>query len=228
MWWQSRWSCKLNDALRHVNRAGVLCSKNPGEKIDIGNTKKHLNTRNLYIGLRLLAGDYLDYCRSQSELAASEKDALAGGLEHADFEMIAQLLLHAVSENGQSKLCNIAFSAGMELIDLLLNSPSTRLASYGTLRRGESNHNIVAHIKGDWLLGIIEGEVVELEGYPAFTWQAGGSQVNVEVLCAETLPLEFAQIDDFEGVNYRRILVPVKTANGFSVCNTYQNSYAEI
>ncbi|MCA9802105.1 MAG: hypothetical protein KC777_08970, partial [Cyanobacteria bacterium HKST-UBA02] len=44
-----------------------------------------------------------------------------------------------------------------ETIERILDNPSHRLAAYGTLRPGESNHHIVSHIEGEWLAGEATG-----------------------------------------------------------------------
>ena|SRR5688500_16597450 len=91
---------------------------------------------------------------------------------------------------------------------------SHRLAVYGTLAPGRSNHHIVAPYGGTWTHGRVRGDLVEagwgaVVGYPALRMRAGGPWVNVHVLESDRLPGAWPAIDAFEGEEYQRILAPV-------------------
>ena len=91
---------------------------------------------------------------------------------------------------------------------------SRALAVYGTLAPGRQNHHIVAPLGGEWTVGEVEGELSPegwgaTHGYPAFRPRVGGGAVAVHVLTSERLPDFWASLDEFEGPDYRRILVPV-------------------
>ena len=59
------------------------------------------------------------------------------------------------------------------------------------------------------------------QGYPAF--RRGNGQVPVSVLTSPALPEHWARLDEFEGADYRRILVPVTLASGaIVVANLYE------
>ena len=63
------------------------------------------------------------------------------------------------------------------------------LASYGTLAPGRPNYHVVAPLGGEWVEGLIEGDLIpsgwgaEL-GFPGFRPRAGGETVAVWVLRA--------------------------------------------
>jgi len=65
-----------------------------------------------------------------------------------------------------------------------------RFVVYGTLAPGQPNHQVVA-------------------GYPAMVWRPGGQRIDVHVLESSELSRHWARLDEFEGVGYRRVLVPV-------------------
>ena len=95
-----------------------------------------------------------------------------------------------------------------------LNRPSHRLAVYGTLAPGRSNHHVVAPYGGTWTRGRVRGDLVEAGwgaavGYPALRMRADGPWVPVYVLESDRLPAAWPDIDAFEGDEYQRILVPV-------------------
>jgi gamma-glutamylcyclotransferase (GGCT)/AIG2-like uncharacterized protein YtfP len=101
--------------------------------------------------------------------------------------------------------------------------PNTRLAAYGTLAPGESNHAMLADLPGTWVKGTVEGVRFMANGFPACVWRPGNGQVHVSVLTSSALPAHWARLDEFEGDDYRRILVPVTLASGgILVANLYE------
>jgi gamma-glutamylcyclotransferase (GGCT)/AIG2-like uncharacterized protein YtfP len=89
-----------------------------------------------------------------------------------------------------------------------------RLAVYGSLAPGRQNHHIVAPLGGTWMDGVVEGDLVTYGwgtamGFPALHVRQGGPAVPVHVLTSEALRDHWAELDAFEGVEYRRVLVPV-------------------
>ena len=96
------------------------------------------------------------------------------------------------------------------------------LAVYGTLAPGRSNYHIVEHLGGEWTEGLIEGNLQETGwgatlGYPAFRPKAGGPILQIRVLKSSLLPNGWADLDEFEGHEYQRILVPVFCADAETV-----------
>ncbi len=88
------------------------------------------------------------------------------------------------------------------------------LAVYGTLAPGQPNHHVLAPLGGEWMDGLIEGDLIPLGwgaalGYPGFRPRAGGDAVVVKVLTAPSLATAWPDLDRFEGPGYRRILVPI-------------------
>lgn len=91
---------------------------------------------------------------------------------------------------------------------------SQRLAVYGTLAPGRSNHHVVAPLGGEWTDGVVEGDLRQAGwkatfGFPAFRPRAGGAAVPVHLLTTPGLAAAWPRLDAFEGPAYRRILVPV-------------------
>jgi len=89
-----------------------------------------------------------------------------------------------------------------------------RLAVYGSLAPGKENHHLVAPLGGTWLTGVVEGDLTRRGwgtalGYLALRPRRGGPAVPAALLTSEGLPRAWAELDAFEGAEYRRVLVPV-------------------
>lgn len=90
---------------------------------------------------------------------------------------------------------------------------SEHLAVYGTLAPGRSNHHRLARCVGAWTAGAVHGRRGERE-FPALTFDPAAPPVDVHLLHSEHLPRAWPELDDFEGPDYVRILVPVHAATG--------------
>lgn len=94
---------------------------------------------------------------------------------------------------------------------------SQRLAVYGSLAPGRQNHHIVQPLGGRWTAGVVEGDLGSFGwggaiGFPALRLRSGGPTVAVHVLTSAALRDAWADLDAFEGTEYRRVLVPVWSA----------------
>jgi gamma-glutamylcyclotransferase (GGCT)/AIG2-like uncharacterized protein YtfP len=103
-----------------------------------------------------------------------------------------------------------------------------RLAVYGSLAPGKKNHWVLAGIAGAWSKGTVRGHLHQegwgaTDGFPAMTYDDNGDLIEVQVFESEELPAHWARLDEFEGEEYQRVLVPVFMANRSSVlCNIYE------
>lgn len=100
--------------------------------------------------------------------------------------------------------------------DLLsaLFQPEHRLVVYGSLAPGESNHDKLHGVDGVWERGVVHGVLRDRGwgariGYPALEWQPDGPPVDVHLFISKQLPQHWTRLDQFEGKDYRRFLVPV-------------------
>jgi gamma-glutamylcyclotransferase (GGCT)/AIG2-like uncharacterized protein YtfP len=107
-----------------------------------------------------------------------------------------------------------------------------RLAVYGSLAPGRQNHHIVEPLGGTWSEGVVEGDLVTYGwgaavGFRALYPRVGGPAVPVHVLASKKLERTWADLDAFEGAEYRRVLVPVWSApaEGEATLLTVANVY---
>lgn len=94
-----------------------------------------------------------------------------------------------------------------------------RLAVYGTLAPGRSNHGQLDGLTGRWIDGWVRGELHEegwgaAYGYPAIVLYDDGSPVSVQVFESNDLPAHWERLDEFEGSAYRRVEAQVTTDEG--------------
>lgn len=97
-----------------------------------------------------------------------------------------------------------------------------RLATCGTLMPGKPNHHERSALEGSWLDGTVRGNVLNdgwgaALGYPGLILDEHGPDVQVpdvqaKVLESADLPAHWPRLDAFEGPGYRRVVVPVRTA----------------
>lgn len=105
-------------------------------------------------------------------------------------------------------------AAGAEARLEALFECSERLAVYGSLAPGREYHHVVEPLGGVWSAGVVEGDLTQYGwgaaiGHAALRVRAGGPGVPVRVLSSSALPAAWPRLDEFEGAEYRRVLVPV-------------------
>ncbi|HWR13626.1 MAG TPA: gamma-glutamylcyclotransferase family protein [Terriglobales bacterium] len=103
-----------------------------------------------------------------------------------------------------------------------------RLAVYGSLAPGKENHWVLASMNGCWARGVVRGQLHPegwgaTSGFPALVFDEDGPEVPVFVFESDELPQNWARLDEFEGKDYRRTVVPVKLdSGGFVRCCVYE------
>jgi gamma-glutamylcyclotransferase (GGCT)/AIG2-like uncharacterized protein YtfP len=100
-----------------------------------------------------------------------------------------------------------------------LFSASTHLIAYGTLAPGAPNHGLLNGLNGEWRKGWVTGELLErgwsaAMSYPALRWCPEGPDIPASLLVSPDLPRHWRRLDEFEGLEYSRILAPFWTEDG--------------
>lgn len=103
--------------------------------------------------------------------------------------------------------------------DNMEDPPDTRLAVYGTLAPGKSNHDQLAALRGSWRAGTVRGRLLQHgwaveQGYPSLVLEPDGAQISVLIFESSDLPAHWSRLDEFEGPEYQRVITEVQTDNG--------------
>lgn len=94
------------------------------------------------------------------------------------------------------------------------------LATYGTLAPGRKNHHLLENLRGRWIIGEVRGILVDRGwgsalGFPALIPAEDGDSIEVHLLVSGDLPSHWDRLDAFEGTEYRRAPIAVRTSEGW-------------
>ena len=89
-----------------------------------------------------------------------------------------------------------------------------RLAVYGSLQPGRENHYLLAKYPGTWSRGRVRGDLINAGwgaagGYLGLIPRDDGAWVSVQVFESESLAGAWQELDEFEGSEYQRVLIPI-------------------
>ena len=92
---------------------------------------------------------------------------------------------------------------------------------------GEENADILENIGGTWQIASVKGDLMPegcdaTEGYPVMTLNENGKKISGFVFSSKDLAKHWAELDEFEGVGYKRIKTRVELEGGKTLeVNTY-------
>lgn len=97
--------------------------------------------------------------------------------------------------------------------------PNHVLIVYGSLAPGKENHHVISHIEGEWKKALIAGVLEDRGwgaglGYPGFIPKENENSILVDIFISTELPKYWPEIDEFEGDEYQRIVIPFKMEDG--------------
>ncbi len=118
-------------------------------------------------------------------------------------------------------VCKITDPLLYLLFSEIFNKPEYRLIVYGTLLPGNVNYKILEHYKGKWLDGKIKGQMEIIDNYKYFTWDSSSNETTVKIIETTEQPIEFKNLDKFEGKLYKKILIPVNINNKIYISYIY-------
>lgn len=97
-----------------------------------------------------------------------------------------------------------------------------RLFVYGTLGPGQPNEHVLSSIGGTWekasVNGYLKPQVWGAElGYPGIVLDDSGDEIKGHIFSSEKLKYYWDELDEFEGEEYQRVLIEVKTKDNIAV-----------
>jgi gamma-glutamylcyclotransferase (GGCT)/AIG2-like uncharacterized protein YtfP len=103
-----------------------------------------------------------------------------------------------------------------------LTRPAERLIVYGTLMPGGQYHHLMADLVADWEKCAIRGRLGSYKGYPSFKWNPAGEPHPAWLVTSAGLPAKFRELDDFEGDDYLRRLIPAEVGSRLVIAYIYE------
>ena len=100
-----------------------------------------------------------------------------------------------------------------------------RLFVYGTLAPGRPNEHVLNEIGGSWEAATVTGTLHQegwgaTMGYPGIVLDERGNDIQGFVFSSERLSDHWAELDEFEGEAYERVLTKV-TLKGNTTVDAY-------
>ncbi len=97
-----------------------------------------------------------------------------------------------------------------------------RLFVYGTLVPGGPNEHVLNEIGGSWEAATVKGILREEGwgaemGYPGIVLDEHGNEIQGFLFSSEKLSDHWAELDEFEGKSYERVLAVVKLKDNRTV-----------
>jgi len=109
----------------------------------------------------------------------------------------------------------------------MTDDPETRLIVYGSLAPGGSNAFVLAGLVGEWYPCHIRGHLGTYRGFKSFRYDPKGPEHPAWLLKSADLPRVILDLDDFEGEEYERIIIPAKVSDRWVMAQVYEGKYMD-
>jgi gamma-glutamylcyclotransferase (GGCT)/AIG2-like uncharacterized protein YtfP len=109
----------------------------------------------------------------------------------------------------------------------MADNPETRLVVYGSLAPGGANAFMLAGLVGEWYRCTIRGHLGRYRGFKSFRYDPQGPEQTAWLLESAELPRILPDLDDFEGEEYERIVIPVEVSGNSVMAQVYQGRYLD-
>jgi hypothetical protein len=102
-----------------------------------------------------------------------------------------------------------------------MDNPETKLVVYGSLAPGGANAFMLSGLVGEWYRCAIRGRLGIHRGFKAFRYDPQGPEHQAWLFMSADLPRIIPDLDDFEGEEYERIIIPVKVNDRIVMAQVY-------
>jgi len=113
------------------------------------------------------------------------------------------------------------------MMELDSYNPEELLIVYGSLAPGGSNAFIFKGVEGTWHRCRIRGHMRRWRGFKSFKWDPEGPEHQAWLFASPALPQIFPELDDFEGDEYRRLVIPAQVGDAWVLANIYEGKCFE-
>jgi hypothetical protein len=103
-----------------------------------------------------------------------------------------------------------------------VDDPQTRLIVYGSLAPGGANAFMLAGLVGEWHPCHIRGHMGACRGFKSFRYDPQGPEHPAWLLASAELPRIILDLDDFEGEEYERIIIPARVSGRWVTAQVYE------
>jgi hypothetical protein len=107
------------------------------------------------------------------------------------------------------------------------DNPETRLIVYGSLAPGGANAFLLAGLIGEWYRCSIRGHLGRYRGFKSFRYDPQGPELEAWLLSSAELPRVLPDLDDFEGEEYERIIIPARVEDRWVMAQVYEGKYVD-
>jgi gamma-glutamylcyclotransferase (GGCT)/AIG2-like uncharacterized protein YtfP len=107
------------------------------------------------------------------------------------------------------------------------SNPEENLIVYGSLAPGEANHFLLAGLEGEWYRCRIRGRLGNYRGFKSFRYDPHGPEHPAWLFLSTELPRVLPELDDFEGEEYERIIIPARVGDRWVMAQVYEGKYVD-
>jgi gamma-glutamylcyclotransferase (GGCT)/AIG2-like uncharacterized protein YtfP len=110
-------------------------------------------------------------------------------------------------------------------LELTTVQPEERLIVYGSLAPGGSNAFMLAGLEGEWYRCLIRGHLGHYRGFKSFRYDPRGPEHKAWLFSSANLSRVIQDLDDFEGEEYERRVIPARVGDRQVQAQVYAGKY---
>jgi hypothetical protein len=108
-----------------------------------------------------------------------------------------------------------------------MDNPDHNLIVYGSLAPGGPNAFILSGLVGEWYRCSIRGHMGRYRGFKSFRYDPQGPEHSAWLFESVELPRGLPELDEFEGEEYRRIIIPAQVLGRWVRAQIYEGRKAD-
>ena len=104
----------------------------------------------------------------------------------------------------------------------MTGNPETKLIVYGSLAPTGANALMLAGLVGEWRPCRTRGRMGIFRGFKSFRYDPQGPEHPAWLLVSTDLPRIIPELDDFEGEEYHRLIIPARINGRWVMVQVYE------